>query len=470
MQMKPTTKGSIARIRSDIHQMTSLGQLLDYIPTVILSKIAYFAAMIWLLSPVLVMVSNLFQPGLDDWQQYFRHVMMAGLWFIILKITGTLGLLSGLMSAAKGFRKIYLSKTRLWTVVQDHMVAVFLLLFLIWSLLSAMLSPNPDIAFSGTIYRREGWFTYLFYAGLFCCGYQLRNLIQIRKLLATLCGTASFLSLLSILHMPWMKIWLGIEPAMSVFHNSNHYAYFLCMAILASLTGYLVNAKSKTAALLYLISFSLTSSALILNQSFGPYLAVIFGLLMVLVLTMLYKRDLMRMVVLATSIFVVLSLLLNQVSQHLLQDLWLTLTGIRQITSGDELAGSAGSGRWRLWVAAFQFMLERPLFGFGPDNLGQAYLDLGIEIDRPHNEILQFAASLGIPAALLYGMAVLIHLRDWFWQRRQVTVLALGLIGLLLAYWFSSMFGNTMYYTSPFFVLIWGLSAGQIKQNMMSHN
>lgn len=444
--------------------MTSFGQLMDYIPTVIITKIAYFAALLWLLSPVIVMLSNLFLPGQDDVQYYYRQAMMAGLWYIFLLNAGTLGLMSGLMAAAKSLRKIFLTRARLWTVVQDHTVAVFLFLFLAWSLLSALMSPNPDIAFDGTIYRKEGWFTYLLYAGMFCCGYQLRKAIHIRKLVAMLCGTGSLLSILSIIHMPWMKIRLGIEPATSAFHNSNHYAYFLCMAIFASLTGLLVNAKSKT-ALLFLVSFTLNSAALILNQSFGPYLAVIFGLMLMLTLSLLYKRDSARMVVLATAVFFVLSLLLNQVSRHLFQDLWLTLTGIRQIASGDELAGSAGSGRWRLWVAAFQFMLERPLFGFGPDNLGQAYLDLGIEIDRPHNEILQFAASLGMPAALLYGMAVLVHLRDWFWQRRQASALALGLMGLLLAYWFSSMFGNTMYYTTPFFVLFWGLSAGQIRQN-----
>ena len=55
-----------------------------------------------------------------------------------------------------------------------------------------------------------------------------------------------------------------------------------------------------------------------------------------------------------------------------------------------------GSGRGILLKNAILFANQKPIFGYGPDNLGQAYFDKGItNNDRPHNELIQFAASLG---------------------------------------------------------------------------
>lgn len=446
--------------------MTTLSQVIDYIPRESLDKLAYLSIQIWLVSPVLVMIGNLFFRGQDDAQQSYRLAMMVVLWYIFLTISGVLGLLTGLLMSAKSRGSVLQRKNRFTWIINNHLVPSLLILFLFWSLLSALLSPNPDIALGGTFYRQDGWQSYLLYAGIFCSGYCLRSQLKIRWVIITICVSASLLALFSILHMSWMKLLLGLEPESSVFHNSNHYAYYLCIAIFCSYTGLLQTKKAAPSALLFWSSFTINTAALVLNQSFGPYLAVMVGLSVALILALLYEKANIRKTITVVIVFALLSLVLNLDSMHILQDIRLTLNGMRQITTGDALAGHAGSGRWGLWVAAFKFMLERPVFGFGPDNLGPSYLKLGIGADRPHNEILQFAASLGIPAALLYATAVLVHLRDWFLQRKQATALSIGLVCLLLAYWFSSLFGNTMYYTTPFFVLFWGLSAGQLRRSV----
>ena len=134
------------------------------------------------------------------------------------------------------------------------------------------------------------------------------------------------------------------------------------------------------------------------------------------------------------------------------------LFGINSIINSDENAEFAGSGRWRLWVNGIKFVFEKPLFGYGPENLGYRYLMEDIKLDRPHNEIIQFAASLGVPAALFYIAALLIHFRNLFRYRKQASVLCIGLYSVVFTYFVSSMFGNTMFYTSPFYFMILGLS------------
>ena len=78
-----------------------------------------------------------------------------------------------------------------------------------------------------------------------------------------------------------------------------------------------------------------------------------------------------------------------------------------------------GSNRWFLWRLGVKYALEKPLFGYGPENLGHLYYTISPDLsDRPHNELIQIAASLGIPAlgfylvglgSLLHGLLCLLH-------------------------------------------------------------
>ena len=133
------------------------------------------------------------------------------------------------------------------------------------------------------------------------------------------------------------------------------------------------------------------------------------------------------------------------------------------IKNKSDKAASAGSGRWILWVKAAEFTAEKPLFGYGPDNLGERYAEEGIKIDRPHNEFLQISASLGIPALIFYLSGLASLYINFIRNRKQSTPFIIGLICTVTAYLVSSMFGNTMYYTTPFFMAILGITAGQIK-------
>ncbi len=127
-----------------------------------------------------------------------------------------------------------------------------------------------------------------------------------------------------------------------------------------------------------------------------------------------------------------------------------------------EEALQAGTTRWLLWLHAIDFIKEKPVFGFGPDNLEEPYLAVGLTDTRPHNEFLQHAAALGIPAAIFYLISVVTFTVTYF-KKKIDNPIVIGLVCTVGAYVFSSLFGNSMFYTTPFFFMIFGMATSVIK-------
>ena len=53
------------------------------------------------------------------------------------------------------------------------------------------------------------------------------------------------------------------------------------------------------------------------------------------------------------------------------------------------------------------------MVGYGIENLEQAYLEVGITQDRPHNEFIQIGASIGIIGLILYIASLGFHFFDF---------------------------------------------------------
>jgi hypothetical protein len=61
-------------------------------------------------------------------------------------------------------------------------------------------------------------------------------------------------------------------------------------------------------------------------------------------------------------------------------------------------------------------------------------------------------------------MALFIYLKDFVKNRKYVSTFGFALLSVVIAYLVSSLFGVTMYYTSPFFFMIFGLSVGLLQE------
>ena len=109
-----------------------------------------------------------------------------------------------------------------------------------------------------------------------------------------------------------------------------------------------------------------------------------------------------------------------------------------------------------LWKYGLQFFMERPIFGYGPENLETKYLENHISQDRPHNLLIQLATTSGLPGLLLYISAICVILWKSLKKLDMKNQLHVTFMFVVITYLISAMFGNSMYYTSPYFFILLG--------------
>ena len=166
-------------------------------------------------------------------------------------------------------------------------------------------------------------------------------------------------------------------------------------------------------------------------------------------------------------IFIVISICYSVYNNWLTADILGLFPSLKNLISGTKKEQDrAGSGRGILILRAIQFVKERPLFGYGPDNLYDEYLKYNIEEDRAHCVPLNIAASEGIPAAMFYLGALVTFLIGFIRKFRNLNILDIGLFSIGTAYFCSSLVGNSSYYVTPYFCIIFGLASGRITRTM----
>ena len=359
------------------------------------------------------------------------------------------------------------------TYFKLNIIPTLLFIMLIWSVFSCIFSTNPDISLHGSSYRQEGLLMYIAYCGFFGCGYIAAKGNKLPVLFNLFTGVALILSILMIINSPKINGNFHMEQIHSVFYQKNHAGYYFCIAtILSSIELLNLNLKVKKDALkiiirLIIIGFLLYGN--ILTNSTGSFLAIIFGGCALTFASALFNKSLLKHAILILVTFLIVTILSVFTGKSPLLDalqVFIDFDTIIKDTRSEE-ALAAGTTRWRLWLHAIDFIKEKPLFGFGPDNLEEPYLAVGLTDTRPHNEFLQHAAALGIPAGLLYLISVIIFTATYF-KKKISNPLIIGLVCTVGAYIFSSLFGNTMFYTAPFFFMIYGMSTSILKNTVTS--
>ena len=283
-----------------------------------------------------------------------------------------------------------------------------------------------------------------------------------------------------------------------VFRNSNHFAYVLCMGIIAAM-WLAITEKKWTFKLLYLISFVIQLSMLIINDTFGGYLGVFAAVFASLIYGIAKfisylknkntlaeetktnsKKDLINGAVallVVIVLFVTCSLNIKNQSGNayvvnnvkgFIRDIgvfggYMTTTENAtqvDVSTLDTSITKAGSGRGETWIKVWELIKQRTLFGYGLECLlfqfsGQFNVGEG----RTHNLLLQLLATVGIPGTIMYFAALAIIffrlLSNWkSWSDVEKITTFVG-----ISYIVTALTGNSTYYTSPFFMMFLGFVA-----------
>lgn len=104
------------------------------------------------------------------------------------------------------------------------------------------------------------------------------------------------------------------------------------------------------------------------------------------------------------GIFVINSLMNN----YLFDEFIKMFSQLNQMIGTGEITEEMGSGRFAVWANAMKLFPKYWLYGCGVDTFGIAYTQVfglsseGLFFDKAHNEYLQIALTMGIPALCLY--------------------------------------------------------------------
>lgn len=374
----------------------------------------------------------------------------------ILKIIGILGAYFLVFYICLLFYKEKDKKT----LFKDFIPIFLLLLYMIWTLISSCFSENKSLAFFGTVYRHDGFITYLLYAGCFGLAFGLSS-SKFKKILLYAFTLASIISIV-LIELSKHGILIGticsFDLSTASFYNSNHFGYYLLLTTIVSCFLFITE-KNKVIKTLNFFMYSFLLYYLILNNTFGCYIALITTLIIFLI-TLIIKKERKIASIVSIAVFIFISLfastnsknITNNNIQSLSKDIGTIVTGSSQDTKWKK----TGSGRMQLWYYGIQFIIENPILGYGPENLERKYLDLGINQDRPHNLLIQLATTSGLPGLVLYLSAIGIILIRSFKKYNMKNQLHTICIFSVIAYLISAMFGNSMYYTSPYFFILLG--------------
>lgn len=368
--------------------------------------------------------------------------------------------ISGLLSFITYF--LYKYKTK-----EKNKSNKFIYTFIILIIISTFFSSNIGLSIMGNTYRQEGIMTYLVYLSLFLNCTIINDKNKILTILKVFSIVGCILSLTSLIgyyfNLHLRNIHETYRPFMSIFYNENHAAYYYMMTYIASILLFYFSEKKNS--YIFLASSIIILHNLILNNTLGCILSIIICLIILLIYTIIKKKYLIHFITIISMFIIVCILNYETISLNLTTfgiDLQKIETSIE--TNDETKVYSVGSNRIGLWKYGIQFMFEKPLFGYGNENLLEQYNKHNLskytyeETERPHNEFIQIGAFFGIPALIVYLCFLFSSLFPILKRIKTIEPHYVITSLICVSYLISSFFGVSCFYTTPFLYIFLGIT------------
>ena len=338
----------------------------------------------------------------------------------------------------------------------------FVLLYLLFTLISALLSPYPESVLLGAS-RSEGLLTISFY----CIGFFLISCFARPKkwmlwLLSSVVAVFCTIGILQRLNFNPFSLYPPVRTAYDYSHsflstvgNIDYVAAFLCIVIPIFWVTILRSKGKQRFLLLIPLLFSLSILAII-NVAAG-FVGILCGTLFSLPIVIPAEKKTRRIMggcILLFLLLFVFVLFFFDFSNHILHE-------FHEILNGN-IEEEFGSGRILIWKRVLKKIPDRLWFGHGPDTMSLAGIPnidtvnaKGIvirtkRIDTAHNEYLNILFHQGIFAFLSYLAALFSALRRWVHHARSNPPAAV-FGAAVLAYAIQAFFGISQLITAPFF-------------------
>ena len=443
--------------------------------------ILFILLFIWILIPIFKMIRATALFTTTNQYKFMEIVGIIGIYLFVIEI----------------YKNIKVNKDKK-ILLKELLPIIILMAYLVWTLISCIFAQDKQKAFYGEANRKEGYITYLIYAGFFSCAF----LIESNKLKKYLLNSFIIVTIFNILLMnitnnsaEMLQIFQYRDIQMGVFNNQNHYGYYLLIATMTAILFFILE-KNKVLKVLYGLAYLILLYNLILNNTFGCYIAFTVTIIIFFVYC-IYKKENRIVCSISIFIFILMSVLVEYNEKNIvtnnIKNLAIDVSNIFEVIKSENIntieekeiekendlekneinkedknnnseinnikkqVENAGSGRGKLWKYGIKIFLQKPILGYGADNLRSEYKKYNIEQDRPHNLIINLLATSGIPGFILYISGIAIILFRGFKRLKDNDVIYSIVLFVIIAYLVSSIFGNSMYYTSPYYFIYLGI-------------
>jgi O-antigen ligase len=365
------------------------------------------------------------------------------------------------------YSKQFLSGKTFRKMISDYLPQVLFLLMAVLIIISTFINGFTEYAVHGDLHRGESVFSFLGYIlCFFGCAAVIRYERTKKFILNAFLIASGFISAVALLdYYGIIPVWhfhqVQKNAMCAVFNNSNHFGYYLAIAVTVSFAMCLFE-DSLIFRVLYMISVSLHTFTLIINKTRGSYLACLAAVIVTCLVYVRTRKARLTVLLPVLAVFIASTAAGLLIVPRGLKRFLKLFRDVSDITASEVYGDTeintdrAGSGRWILWKLTVGAILQKPVFGWGTEGISNL-LTSSRHNNRPHNEYLEYAAFYGIPACLSYLAAVTNIYYRAIRKLSELSCLEIAALMGALTYLISACFGNTMFYTTPFLFILLGL-------------
>lgn len=440
----------------------TVGEVIKIIEYKDLEKVSYILLILWCLNPIIeYFLKNVIHFGYTAYTQF------------IITVVGVIGMFNYILYFYKYKHE---NKLDLKSTLKKYIPLFLIILLFIFALISTFFAKDKHIAIMGESYRKEGLIRYLFYAGFILASSIIKNKKYIYNILKIIVISSVLIVIIPSFN-PYNTINIFNDYEFSnIYFQFNHYGYYLMICCILSLFIFLKQ-KNNYKKIICIGIYTILSIFLILNNTFGCILAFIITLLCLFIYCFIFKWK-RKNILIVSIIFITLSCIMvdkncNNIVFNNFKSLFLdgkTVVGYTFNKENENEFYKTGTYRGLLWKHAIDLTLKHPIVGGGIESLNHYYGINGINQDRPHNIILQISSFIGIPGAIIYIILIFYIVYNNFIKLKNKNSIQICLFFTGMCYFISSMFGNTMFYTSPYFLIILGFLISYIDKFLSKEN
>lgn len=357
--------------------------------------------------------------------------------------------------------------SRIYNKEKIKLEDIFLLIFLIFTIISTIYAYDTQIALIGFWSRYEGLYSILFYIFLYFNAKRINSdqkcikIILITILVNFIVGITQKTGLFVLVFTKFdSKNMLGLTE------NSNFFGSLMGMLTILPLMFYYFNNSKKR--FIYLIILILGYIALLSSNSTGSFLAFILTIILMIIFFVIKKQINLKKILTILLIIILLYPVVLHNNNEITPEI---KSHIKFITKNEASKGTyniknnrdLGHGRIRIWSNVWNLIKEKPLLGYGPDNLGLVYKKSSDDskiADKAHNIYLNIWVSSGIFALIGYLGWIIVSILKNIKTKNKITLIVLFAV---ISYAISALVSISVIEVTPYFFVLMALLTKKTK-------